>query len=420
MYGIAGGLNAELGQIRDLMAGMPGLDSGSDVRPSGAAILGIRRLVPWAPWRRVAAPARDVAAVWAGEVFPAPPDDFPLAFRADPPALNRVNGTFACATWDGTAITLLRDFPGQCSLYYAVQDRTLLFSSHRSPLARLGLPVQEVPAGTWVRSDGRQVTQGRWFSVAPQSPSADPVEALDRLLADAVRLRCSPGSGLQVGVLLSGGVDSSLIAALASRYVPVRALTYDGQDTATARQVAEYLRIPITVVPAATQAELHDLGTLARAELGPPQFFSDIVQSLFGVTYRLLAAGKEVGIQVLLVGDGSDELFAGYEFMRKNLPIMNQVIARMLEFYPDFASNRLEYLCALHGVAARAPFLDTRIVQWALSQPPDVKVRNGQDKWAVRQVARRYLPAEVADRPKAPLQLSTQVHNLFFGHPVTW
>ena len=260
-------------------------------------------------------------------------------------------GMFAVAVWDREARTLFlaRDRLGEKPLYYArLQDR-FVFASELKALA--GLPgfspaidrdaltlylrlscipaprtiyrgVLKLPAGTWlaVRPGDREAEPRPYWSLAqvmrvaverPFSGSEDEaITELERLLSRAVSDEMV--ADVPLGVLLSGGVDSSLIAALMQEKSdrPVRSFTIGFTDrshdeSADAARVARFLGTEHTELTATAKDALDLVPELARVYDEP---FADPSQ----VPTLLLARLTRAHVTVCLTGDGGDEAFAGY------------------------------------------------------------------------------------------------------------
>ncbi|HVN65869.1 MAG TPA: asparagine synthase C-terminal domain-containing protein [Methanomicrobiales archaeon] len=230
-------------------------------------------------------------------------------------------------------------------------------------------------------------------TVDPDVPLLDPGEAL-RL---AVRLRADEGV-----VALSGGVDSTLVAALAG--LPCVTVGMEGSgDLQRGRKAAEILGLTWEGVTITEEEVEEALPVVAGAIPGVTPLDVSIATGLFFVARW---AGER-GHRRVLVGQGADELFGGYARYRTaaDVPAM---LAR------DFASLRGQALrdqavARLHGTAFSLPYLDLRVVRAARSIPPDRLVSAGMGKVPLRELAARLLPPEVALAPKKAMQYGTGI-----------
>ncbi len=260
--------------------------------------------------------------------------------RWGPEGLSRFNGMFALALWDAETSQLLlaRDRMGQKPLYYDLSPGLLLFGSELSalrahpqvssevcpaalsryltleyvPTPRAILKgVQKLPPGSWLRVDRQGEQMGRFWDL-PFDPPPDSLEGdrgLLELLEDSVRRRLV--ADVPVGVFLSGGIDSSAVAAMALREGnPVRTFSIAFEDSSFdeshhARSVARHLgteHLEQRFDPAEALALVHQLHQLSDEPLGDA--------SLLPTT--LLCRFAREHVTVALSGEGSDELFGGY------------------------------------------------------------------------------------------------------------
>ncbi len=285
----------------------------------------------------------------------------------------RLRGMFALAIHDPRDETVLfaRDRLGIKPLYLAAQDGGLLFASElrallasdrierrldRSALARyvwhgfvpgpgtLLEGVRLLPAGTTMRVglDGRLREPRRYWELPSAHEDEDEERAVRRLgeaLTDAVRMRLI--ADVPLGVFLSGGVDSSVVTALARRRGPVSTFNIrfresDFDESSHARAVAATLGTDhheVVLEEADFAAHLDD----ALGSLDQPTF--DAIN-----TYFVSRAVKDAGLTVALAGTGGDELFGGYASF-VDLPRARAVASRLANV-PEPALARLATLAA--------------------------------------------------------------------------
>jgi asparagine synthase (glutamine-hydrolysing) len=208
------------------------------------------------------------------------------------------------------------------------------------------------------------------------------------------------------GCMLSGGVDSSLIARIATEAVGQKVHTFTcgvqgSPDVQAARDVAGLLGTDHHEIP------------VDPAEL--PRIVDEVIRATASIerwtvtagvaTYLTARAAHQAGMKVLLAGEGADELFGGYdEFQDVPQAYLNSML---LCYQVDLGATeclRLDRTSMAHGVEARVPYLSTSIMRHARSLAPQDKIRvqNGQSvrKYALREYARTVLPRHVADRRK--------------------
>ena len=219
-------------------------------------------------------------------------------------------------------------------------------------------------------------------------------------------------------LLLSGGLDTSIIACLASRYFKPKTLTVglrgcEAPDLHYAELVARHLGLPHEVklfsVEEAMEAAFHVVKTVKSFD--PMEVRNDI--PLFIALKRL----KEEGVESVITGDGGDELFAGYSFLFKLTPRrVDEWIGNVVKRW-FFASKPLGESI---GLRVLQPFTDRRVVDLALRIPAEFKIaQHGgvtYGKYVLRKAFENLLPSEVVWRDKHPIELgsgSTKLSQMF-------
>ena len=224
---------------------------------------------------------------------------------------------------------------------------------------------------------------------------------LKRQFAEAV------GRNHAEGILFSGGLDSALVAAYSggSTAISVGLEAY-GEDRQYAEMVANFLGLDlhrrVVTVKEALSAISHVIKILQSFD---PAIPNDVT------TYLGLACAKDMGIKGMMTGDGSDEVFGGYDFLFK----MKDVEAYMARMHASmqFSSNKIGESM---GIAIRQPFLDRSF--WAFSRAIDldVKIRNDKGqiwgKWILRKAFEGVLPQEILWQSKRPLEFGSGMTKL--------
>src|SRR5829696_1037723 len=270
---------------------------------------------------------------------------------------NRLEGMFAIAIWDSSIQSLLlaRDRLGIKPIYYALTKGGVIFASEpktilasgwlepalsttalpdffmfRAPVAPATLfeGIEKLPAGCWVKFDrvsGMGPEQRYWQPRAGEDrvPSNDLAEErVETAIADAALSHLA--ADVPVGLFLSGGVDSSLLAALVAKHSPIQAFTVGTHskldESRFASQVATHLGLPLNI--------RWVTGDDFRSRFDDWCFFNDDpVADPSALALMLLAEHARLkGMKVMLAGEGADELFGGYHsYLRYG---MYSVIAR--------------------------------------------------------------------------------------------
>jgi asparagine synthase (glutamine-hydrolysing) len=269
--------------------------------------------------------------------------------------LRRMNGMFAFGIWDARnrALILARDRIGKKPLYYAEVDGGLIFASEMKALyasglinadaldeqammeaVRYGTPfgartvfqqIRMLPPGhlaVW-RNGAlavRAYYRNPFETAEPESRPLDTwADELEDLLTDAIRLRFV--ADVPVGLFLSGGIDSSLVAALTARRLKREVRAYcvsfaerEFDESSHAQAVAAHLGLPITVLPA-EQADDELYERIAR-HTDQPLGDASLIP-----TFLVSQSARAHRVKVVLTGDGGDEVFAGYELYRTGLKL---------------------------------------------------------------------------------------------------
>lgn len=241
----------------------------------------------------------------------------------------------------------------------------------------------------WIEKDGSPVRR-----IAPEVPDLTLADAVER----AVALRADEGA-----VALSGGVDSSLVAALAAR--PCVAVGLAGShDLDRARRAAELIGLDLAEVevpPARVEEALRAVVAVIPDPTNP-------VDASIGATLFFAAEwAGEHGHRRLLAGQGADELFGGYARYREG-GATRGLLDRDFASLPAQAA-RDQAVAGLFGVTLSMPYLDCAVVRAARALPPGSLVADGLGKQPLRAVAAARIPAEIAAYPKKAMQYGSGV-----------
>jgi asparagine synthase (glutamine-hydrolysing) len=335
-------------------------------------------------------------------------------------AVHHLRGEFAFAIVERETgrVYLARDPIGVKPLYWSHGGGRLNIASEVKALVPAGARITEVPPG-----------YAGWGSptaapaVAPyvdlmrlaegEDPIDDPDEAcrlVREALVDSIRVRVD--TDLTVGVVLSGGLDSTLtllhVQQMHPDCVAFTIGTGDSDDLRFARRLTEELGVHHEVIvlkPGAIR-----LGDVRRAiRMSELTEYGDVINSV--VTNPLFQRIHECGVKVVLSGDGSDELFGGYDMYRQVGSDLGQKLFRHnIANLSRTELQRVDRMSMGNGVEARVPFLDLSLVKLALQVPVGLKVRDGVEKWVLRHAFSDILPEYVLRRPKNPMSHSSGLH----------
>jgi asparagine synthase (glutamine-hydrolysing) len=335
-------------------------------------------------------------------------------------AVGRFRGEFAFAIADlqSGRTYLARDPVGVKPLYWSSRDGRLHVASEIKALVPVGAPVSEVPPGHhgWAMPSDppRLAPYVDLTSLRDDRPQiddpADAAKALRLAVEDSIRVRVD--TDLTVGVVLSGGLDSSIVLTYVREMHPdCVALTIGApgsDDLVFARRLCADLGVPhevITVRPGDVRAA--DIREAIR--LSELTEYGDIINAV--VSVPLFARARALGLKVVLTGDGSDELFGGYSmYDRIGAAASQRLFQHMIANLHRTELQRVDRVSMGQGVEARVPYLDPALVELAMRLPVGLKIRDGQEKWIMRQAFADMLPDYITARPKNPMSHSSGLH----------
>ena len=335
-------------------------------------------------------------------------------------AVQRLRGEFAFAiVHRPTGRTYLaRDPLGVKPLYWSRRAGRLHVASEVKALAPLGMPIAEIPpghhgwAGPYIEPELTPYVNLPRLG-AGQLTLDDPDEAAKLVrtaLRDSIRVRVD--TDLPVGVILSGGLDSSLTLMHVKEFHPdCVAFTIGApgsEDLAYARRLATDLGVPHEVIELPPRdVRLADIREAIRiSELSE---YGDIINAV--VSVPLFRRVRELGVKVVLTGDGSDELFGGYPmYHHSDGDAARRLFLHKIRNLCRTELQRVDRASMAYGVEARVPFLDLAVVELAMRLPLHLKLRDGQEKWILRQAFADVLPDYIRARPKNPMSHSSGLH----------
>jgi asparagine synthase (glutamine-hydrolysing) len=327
-----------------------------------------------------------------------------LAGTSDLPErwVRKLDGMFAFALADGPELMLARDPLGVKPLYVGEINGATAFASELKVLAGQAKSISEFPPGHVFHA--RRGLRPYWRL----EPSAKDVQDVDeakaglrRRLEAAVRKRLI--ADVPVGVFLSGGLDSSLIAALARRHKePLNTFavgTSDSEDRLLARQVAQFLGTR-------HHERLYEIDE--AVEILPEVIYHlesfDCALVRSAIPNYFLAKLASERVKVALSGEGADELFAGYDYLRAlDMAALDEELLSITRALHNTNLQRCDRMSMAHGLEVRVPFLDDlRVVEYAFRIPTNLKQYGPEriEKWILRMVAQDILPPNIAWRKK--------------------
>jgi asparagine synthase (glutamine-hydrolysing) len=317
--------------------------------------------------------------------------------------LDQLDGMFAMALAGPHGLLLARDPLGIKPLYYGRKGDTFLAASELKAFPPMD-ELHMLPAGHAMLATGEPWRFARPFP--PLAPLVTPplpeiLQDIRRLLERAVIKRLM--GDVPVGVYLSGGLDSSLVAALMRpQTVELHSFTAGMEgapDVEAARQVARFLG-----------TEHHELTyTADDVEAALPEvirhlesFDAPLVRSAVPMYFVSQLASEHV--KVVLSGEGADELFAGYAYLAGvgHGARFRKELADITVRLQDTNLQRADRMSMAHGLEARVPFLDLELVRYVSRLPTELIAPRADrpEKWLLRQACRGLVPPVILDRKK--------------------
>jgi len=336
--------------------------------------------------------------------------------------LNDLNGIFAFALYDQSKDTYLvaRDHMGIIPLYHGWdKEGNYYVASELKSLEGVCNKIEIFPPGHYLSSADMELKrwyEKDWTAFEHVKENDTDISKIKDGLEAAVHRQLM--SDVPYGVLLSGGLDSSIISAIAKRYASKR-VESDDQSEAWWPQLHSF-SVGLDGSPDLRFAqEVADhIGTVHHEVTFTIQEGLDAIRDViyhletYDVTtirastpmYLLARVIKSMGIKMVLSGEGADELFGGYLYFHKapNAKEFHEETVRKLDKLHLYDCNRANKSLSAWGVEGRVPFLDKEFIDIAMTINPKDKMidENRMEKWVLRKAFEDYLPASVAWRQK--------------------
>ena len=325
------------------------------------------------------------------------------AYREKGPGfVSDLDGPFALAIAGDDGLFLARDRVGKCPLYFGRRNGTLCFASEMKGLPDWDGDIAEFPPGHHYAPD----TGLKKFADIRTRPSTDQTEdeVADELrgrLVASVAKRITNG---ETGAWLSGGIDSATLTALARHQLPTLKTFAAGVEGAPDLQYARVVSDYLGTEHHESICTLEEMLAVLPEVIYHLESFDALLvrSSIMNFLVGRLAADH---VPAVLSGEGGDELFAGYSYLKKLEPseIPDELVDITRRLH-NTALQRVDRCSSSHGLVARTAFLDNDVLDFALQIPAAMKIHeNGAlvEKWILRRAMTGLLPDEVLTRPKS-------------------
>ena len=350
------------------------------------------------------------------EVIIALYDKFGLEF------VDKMNGIFGFVIYDSleNEYFVSRDHMGIIPLYVGwSSDEVFYVSSELKSLEGICDKIEIFPPGNYYSSKTKKYVswyKRDWMNFENVKSNNTSIEDLKKGLEDAVHRQLM--SDVPYGVLLSGGLDSSITSALAKKFSKNRIET-DDKSEAWYPQLHSF-SVGLEGSPDLKAAKLvsEHIGSIHHEITFTIQEGLDAIKDViyhietYDVTtvrastpmYLMARVIKSMGIKMVLSGEGADEIFGGYLYFHKapSAEEFHKETVRKLDKLYQYDCLRANKSLAAWGIEGRVPFLDKEFMDIAMRINPADKMINSErmEKWVVRKAFEDYLPSEVAWRQK--------------------
>lgn len=336
--------------------------------------------------------------------------------------VKKLNGIFAFAIYDQERdeYFIARDHMGIIPLYMGWDGNgTFYVASELKALEGICSKIELFPPGHYLHSsDAKPVKwyEKEWGSYEAVKDNTTSIEDLHDALSDAVHRQLM--SDVPYGVLLSGGLDSSITSALAKKFAAKRVESNDQQAAWWPQLHSFSVGLEGSPDLAAAQEVAKHIGTVHHEIKFTIQEGLDAIREViyhletYDITtirastpmYLMARAIKALGIKMVLSGEGADELFGGYLYFHKapNAQEFHEETVRKLDKLHQYDCLRANKSLAAWGIEGRVPFLDKEFIEVAMRLNPKDKMitQERMEKWVLRKAFEKYLPESVAWRQK--------------------
>ena len=336
--------------------------------------------------------------------------------------LNDLNGIFAFALYDSSndKYLIARDHMGIIPLYMGWdKDDIFYISSELKSLEGVCDKIELFPPGHYLESSSMNLAKWydpEWVSYEHVKDSETSIKAIHDSLSAAVKRQLM--SDVPYGVLLSGGLDSSITSALAKKFASKRIESNDKQDAWYPQLHSFSVGLKDAPDLKAARIVADHIGTIHHEINFTVQEGIDAIRDViyhletYDITtirastpmYLIARAIKSLGIKMVLSGEGADELFGGYLYFHKapNAKEFHEETVRKLDKLHQYDCLRANKSLAAWGIEGRVPFLDKEFIDVAMNiNPEDKMIKNGRiEKWVLREAFKDYLPESVLWRQK--------------------
>jgi asparagine synthase (glutamine-hydrolysing) len=371
-------------------------------------------------------------------------------------SLNYLDGDYAFAIYDGKDYVVVRDQLGVKPLYYGKDDLRGIsaYASERKALWSIGLknvdtlsPDHLLYNGIPLKIENRQIPDleiskpypddnlnnlivgsklikdqidktGKYPTINSDTDKSEIKNELKELLIDSVDKRTKGLSS--VGIIFSGGVDSTIIAKISADLGVDTTLYTAGHETSSdinfAKRTAADMHLPLKI----KTLEVQDVRRYTELVLYAIEEYNIMKLGVGMPSYVASEMARSDGVKVVMSGQGADEIFAGYNryiqsYVDNGEGLHDDLVEDVKNLY-HVNLQRDDAVTMANSVELRVPYLDPRLVETALRVPIKYKLDYGKDnlrKCILREIASDIgVPAEIVRRPKKAAQYGSGIHKI--------
>jgi len=332
--------------------------------------------------------------------------------------LGQLDGDYAFCYWDDDEVILARDLIGVKPLFYS-HSGSFAFASEKKVLERLGYTyIRELNPRKIIKynvnNDSLQEIHRDFYKITPQNKDTKEKikQDLKATLITAVKKRLPEQ---KLGILFSGGIDSSLLALICKSlhkdftcYTAVldEPSMSQADDLIYAERAAKELGFPLKV----KKIRLRDAAEYLT-KVVPLIEDTNVTKAGVGITFfPACELAKKDGIKVLFSGLGSEEIFGGYQRHKQARDINKECVSGLMKMY-ERDTYRDDVITMANSLELRVPYLDHALIDFALKIPGKYKIDNGKEKIILREVAQELgLNPLFAERKKKAAQYGSKMH----------
>lgn len=332
-------------------------------------------------------------------------------------AIRLIDGDYSFAVWDGENLAIARDQLGVKPLFYAKTDDLCGFASSPQALESVGFSEIQTLKPEHILFNWQDISPTQYLY---EKIIEGDVSKIDKMLRLSLVKRVDGLS--ELGVIFSGGVDSSYLALLLkeiSENIPLKITLYavgveGSKDIEAAIYASKFLNLPLKIY-GVTEEEIRESLPLVVKAIGD----DNLMKVGVGLTtYFATKKVSEDNIKVAISGQGADELFGGYNRYLESFvnETLNYDLRCDISNMYHVNLERDDACSMLNGVELRLPFLDANFVELALNIPDNKKIVSMHDdmrKSILRKLAfEEGLDYEIAYRPKKAAQYGSGIDKI--------